>query len=326
MYSVYLELYSLNILQIHPFLTNYSQRTWRQIDDNLPVGMTLPQCVVIDSQLYVGGGNTNNYKRELVFVYNSYQQEWSTLPPTPQIFFGLTSIHGKVVVIGGVLYQTKKVTGQIVTYDKETEKWIQSIPPMPTPRYRACAISNNSTTIAVGGLNSDHECLNTVEILVHNTNRWHSGIPLPAPRAALQCTVIDKRVYFMAGCYPSLNASHSMNTCYYTDYLASENLTENTPVIWETLPDLPLSGCAPASMCGVLLAIGGDGDLNGVHFFDPRAQLWLRIGNIPQYRVVVGVATLRNGQIIFIGGRDRDRKRKGNTFVLENKQVLETAI
>ena len=126
--------------------------------------------------------------------------------------------------------------------------------------------------------------------------------------------------------YPSVSASNNTTTCYYTDYLASENLTENTPLIWETLSDLPLPGCAPASMCGVLLAIGGTGNLNGVHFYDQQTQLWLRIGNIPQYREVVGTATLPNDQVIFIGGWDKDKERKGSIFVLENLKVLETAI
>ena len=304
-------------LQMHPFLSKYSQWTWTQVGA-LPAQTTIPQCVLINADLYVGGGQTELQKaadRCKVFKYNSHRRSWSELPPAPQKFFGLTSVHGKPTIIGGTLLETSQITGRVLAYDKEENKWLKSIPSMPTPRNRSCAISNNTGILVIGGLSTYSECINTVEIFLYNTNQWHSGTPLPEPRAGLHCTMIGSRVYIMGGFYPSLEVALSKRSCCYTDYLATENLSKNTTLIWNSLPDLPLPGCAPVSINRVLLAIGGTGDLNGVHFYDPKTQLWLRIGNLPEYREALVAATLPNGQIILSGGWNKQRVRKRKTFI-----------
>ena len=212
--------------------------------------------------------------------------------------------------------QTRQITGVVSMYERS--RWIHPIPPMPTQRKRFCARSNKSVIIACGGLNDDNTSVNTVEIFLFITNQWHSGTPLPAPRAALQCTVIEERVYLMGGYYPSMN--ESMSTCFYTDYLASENLSEETTLIWKSLPDVPLPGCTSVNMNGILLAFGGDSGLNGVHFYDPLTQLWLRIGNLPEYREALVAATLPNGQIILSGGWNEQQERSGKTFIGDVKK------
>ena len=232
----------------------------------------------------------------------------------PQKFFGLTSAYGKPTIVGGI-YNPSQVTGRVLTYNKVPNRWEQSIPPMPTSRYRNCAISNNSGIIVAGGLNAKDECISTVEIYLFESNQWLLGTQLPAPRAGLQCTMVRNRVYFMGGCYPSMNTTSNRCNCYYTDYLASENLSDDTPLVWKSLPDLPLPGCAPASMSGILLAIGGSNELNGVHFYDPLTQQWLRIGDLPLYRTSLVVATLPNDQIIVTTGRDGEGVRHNSTFL-----------
>ena len=69
----------------------------------------------------------------IVYCYDPSQDQWTTLPPLPVRFVGLGQIGGELVAVGGQEKIGKERTNQVHTYyyDEQSQKWKQTIPPMP---------------------------------------------------------------------------------------------------------------------------------------------------------------------------------------------------
>lgn len=298
-----------------------AQLKWTQGAD-LPTAMTASQYTVIGNDLYIGGGNIEreeNREACKVFRYNACQNLWSILPATPSVLFGLGNVFHKPTIVGGCpLSNYKTTTGEVFTYEKDQQKWLKSLPPMPTPRMRACTVTHESGIVVCGGINMNSaQFLDTVEMFKHATNQWYAVSPLPAPRAALRHTRIGNTAYFMGGYFPSMRYENRNKDCVYANIFSdvTRQIHGKIVVQWETLTDVPLSASSPANVCGSLLALGGTGQPSGVHLFEPNTNTWLHIGDLPEIRWSSTSATLPNGQVIVVGGFGENRTRKASTFI-----------
>ena len=105
---------------------------------SLPFAMTHAQSVVIDDIIFVGGGLTNRDDgvNNVLFKYNPKSNTWIILPGCPVIYYGLGTINGRPVVVGGKdIFIGGEVTGNCYVFIAETEEWKKSVPAMKTPRY-----------------------------------------------------------------------------------------------------------------------------------------------------------------------------------------------
>ena len=282
--------------------------------------MTAPQYTLIGSDLYMGGGQTeedDNQERCKVFKYNSRQDVWGTLPTTSHKFFGLGSVHGKPTVVGGQKSEDDQLTGEVLTFEQDRHAWIPSLPPMPTPRARTCVVSHESGIVACGGHNRDGVSVDTVEIFQYDTNQWYTTSPLLAPQAGLRCAQIGNTTYFIGGHSPSMAPDSGKVDCIHGNLFSDTTRQENGNILvkWGTIEDVPLSKSCPVNLCGSLLALGGDGQPSGVHLFEPNTDTWLHIGDLPEARNSSAAATLPNGQVILVAGRNNAGKRKSSTFI-----------
>ena len=109
----------------------------------------------------------------------------------------LATYQSKFVVVGGCLPSThNEVTDQLLT-STTGKDWQSSLPPMPTKRFDASAVSAPSSDVLVvaGGRDSDSRHLNVVEVLLGN--QWNTTYPLPFPLCfGMRSTFHDNNFYF----------------------------------------------------------------------------------------------------------------------------------
>ena len=108
----------------------------------MPVAMSAHiQAVEINGIMYVGGGVTdkdeNNY---LVMAYNIHSCQWHTLPPYSNMWFAITTIGDKLVLVGGK-HRDYSDSSELGEWEPDSNKWTHPFPSMSTPRFWPSATS-----------------------------------------------------------------------------------------------------------------------------------------------------------------------------------------
>ena len=110
------------------------------------------QAIVIDGIVYVGGGGCDNDANDcIVCSYHPVDDKWSTLPPSPVIWFGVGQVSGQLVLVGGWKGSTGSVTQDVHVFTSESQQWETSIPAMPTARCGLTVVSHSTVLVACGG-------------------------------------------------------------------------------------------------------------------------------------------------------------------------------
>ena len=287
--------------------------SWKIMAD-LPVEMSEGQSTVVNGAVYYGGGSVSDEKkRYLIYKYNPSTNEWTSLPPLPVRSFGVGQISGKVVAIGGVKKNNKE-TNDIFTYDVDSNKWVQTIPSMPTSRFSPGVLSHQSLLVVGGSRSSGH----AVEIFKSNTLLWYTTDedPVPVKCYGLSAVVTNGASCILGG---SVNRSRS-NHAYYASVenllhsarspsqKSSTGSSTKQRSSWKKLPNTPTYQPAAAVLAGNLLAIGGseskDGGLDRkeVYMYSPFTKAWIHVSDLPSPRSLTSAAILSSTEILVIGG------------------------
>ena len=293
--------------------------TWKQCTD-IPIQCLCGMSTVINGKVYYGGGETDVDDNEFnVYCYNPPQDNWTTLPPLPVRYFGLGQISGKLVAVGGEKKSKDTRTNEVFTYDEQSRKWKQTIPPMPTARDSPGVVSLQSALVVAGGDSDEGETI-VVEIFKPDTSQWYSTDPLPTACRDISLTCIGNTCYAVGRFYyPShfnqaLYASvddllHNAVPANQTTHSGSSD-TQST---WKTLPNTPTYQPAAAVLAGNLLVIGGEetseggADKKEVYMYSPSTNSWIYFSDLPEPRSSAAVAVLSSTEILVIGGWCRGR-------------------
>ena len=92
-------------------------------------------ATVINGKVYYGGGHGGN--EVTVHCFDPRQGRWASLPPLSVKRLGLGEVDGKLVSVRGKKKHHNKETNEAYAYDDRSQRWRQTIPPMPTPRQLA---------------------------------------------------------------------------------------------------------------------------------------------------------------------------------------------
>ena len=152
--------------------------------------------------VYVGGGSTDY----TVLQYSWRRGAWSTLPECPVKWFGLTQFTGRLTTVGG-RDKTESRTGRVYQFVSESQRWQESLPPMPTTRSSVTVVSHPSSSLKMpaaaiavcGGLSYSNVALNTVEVYSHYTSQWQTAEPLPIPLYHLTSANVGDIAYLLGG-------------------------------------------------------------------------------------------------------------------------------
>ena len=264
--------------------------------------------------VYAGGG----FKRSaddgyLIQQYSPTDDRWYTLPPAPVYYFGMGDLNGQLVIVGGWT-RYSDVTGKVHTLNSSTQKWVESIAPMPTARDSPAVLSQTSCLTVVGGIDQHGTNLSDVEIFMPHTSQWHKTTsPAPSPVYNMTTTVIHNKCFI---------AEYSSTKVYQLCVSLQQTTTDsaNTPQViteWTNLCDLPQEGCGLGSINGCLLAVGGRGWPNPITTilgFSPITNTWKTVGKLPEPRCLCTTLLLPTGELLVMGGWDRNLSRTNKVW------------
>ena len=299
-------------IQFPPGLSPHTRLQWRRGAD-APEGFGGAQTVVMGESVYVGGGGTG-YK---IFQYS--WGAWSTLPECPVRWFGLTQFMGRLTTVGG-RDQARSKTARVYEFVSESQRWQESLPPMPTARYSVTVVARPSSSpkppaIAVcGGVGDGGIALNTVEVYCHSTSQWHAAEPLPTPLYGLTSASVDDTTYFLGG---AVGIGISTRQCIQVrlDSLINRAASPGASPsqhgsLWTTIRDTPLTDSCTGNLLGSLVAISGlDSSTRSpsavVHLLTSSGS-WERVrgGDLPEPRTLSTAVCLPSGELMVVGGRD----------------------
>ena len=284
---------------------------WKQCAE-LPTRMNNGKTTIINGKIYCGGEADDDDDEYTVYCYDPSQDKWTTLPPLPVRYFGLGQVNGKLVAVGGWKKGTGNQTNDVYTYDKRSQKWKQTIPPMPTARCSLSVLSLQSALVVAGGYTSTYS--NAVETFKPDTSQWYRTDPLPTACNNIPLVAIGNTCYALGG----WNGSNLNQALYASvDDLLGNAVPANqtthsgssdTQSAWKTLPNTPTYDPAAAVLAGNILAIGGDetpgggADMKAVYMYSPSTNSWIYISDLPAPRSAIAAAVLSSTEVLVIGG------------------------
>ena len=276
----------------------------------MPFGTSSPSLVIIDGNMYVGGGRTVSAKREqMIMVYNLDSQQWSEFSHCECTSFGMAAMKNQLVVVGGIAASTHKRTSVLGVWDKGKESWTHPFPPMSIARNSPSVIAHHYWLVVAGGYSLTHGHLSSVEILDTVMNQWHRATPLPIGCSHTSSAVIENMWYLLGG---NRKKDHSgtetFQVCLDNLISAAVSHTQSSSPLWEALPNTPLLQCSALSIKGALLAIGGRWENSSlrsesaIYLFQPSKQQWTMVGNLPTQRSTCRCTVIPSGEVLVVGG------------------------
>ena len=154
------------------------------------------QAVVLNNKVYVGGGyNGDGTTAANIYTYDPTTDTWETLQ-SPTRCSALTTYHNKLLLVGGEETFTGQITNQLWIFEEGEQTWGQPLPPMPTGRWTASAVSYQDYLIVASGYNYSGY-LNTVEVF--DGQQWVTTDTLPERCCSMKSTSHDGHYYLMGG-------------------------------------------------------------------------------------------------------------------------------
>ena len=262
----------------------------------------------------------NNVRENGLFRFDVKRGTWSSLPPCPTSQHGLTVLNNELIAIGG------KVGIQItnIAHTFRDGKWVQDLPPMPTPRCLLSAMSHdNRLIIAAGGIaqvNRTGKTMNSdaVEVYIDESRTWFSTNPLPFPVSAFSMCIVGDICYILGGTAREDQVNITL-------YITVPSLLENAAsASWKQLQDEhPLCLASPVELDGRLVAMGGSSDpiqRCGTRFiskYNFAIDTWEVCKNallpVPLYRV--GVVKLDSNQVMIVGGQPMSQQFSAAVYI-----------
>ena len=254
-----------------------------------------------------------------VYVYDINTDQWGQLPPSGH-YYGIPHIiGGKLVIIGGRLYATKKRTNKVSTFDEDSQTWTSYYPDLLSVRSRPGVVSHQEHVIVAGGVRIASEDDDTavvqdnIEVLnwIENSHWRKVSIKLPKPMWGFTPIVSDDHLlivgYYGADMYPYKSAYKIP----VTTITASGDHQHNsdTPTKWNELTATDHWYTALVSSSSPPVVVGGNdrSDKGGtttsdIKMYDNSNKSWKKIGSLSSARSSVAVAAVYDNAIIIIGG------------------------
>jgi len=275
---------------------------------SMPEPGTEASGAILGNKIYIIGGDDEDEEvTNVVRIYDSSIDEWSTLPPLPipVDHTGSATYNGKIYVVGG-LVEGKKPTDSLLIYDPTTNKW-QKGEPLPEPRGALTADFINGTLYAIGGVDASHSPVATNEAYDPKTNTWTEKAPMPTARHHHTSAVVDGKLYVIGGRLLGNGIKSQINE-------ALSNLNDNemyNPLndSWTVMEQMPTkrSGIAAAvsPIDGSIYVFGGqsiDGVFDITERYNPKINKWSTEEPMPTGRLGLEAIALLD-KIFVIGGK-----------------------
>ena len=290
---------------------------WTRLAD-LPVPIYNAYVAVQHHKIYVAGCDSpveDAYYQ--VYVYDINTDQWGQLPPSGHYYGVPHIIGGKLVIIGGRLSATKKMTNKVSTFDEDSQTWTSYYPDLLSVRSKPGVVSHLEHVIVAGGgrhtpedeytpvIQDDIEVLNWIE-----NSHWRKvSIKLPVPMWGFTPIVSDDHLLIVGYYGVNLNPYNGAYKISVDNITASGDQQHNrdTSTEWTelTAADHWLRALVPSSSPPIV--IGGENRSGtiptaDIKMYDNSNKSWKKIGSLSSARSDVAVAAVYNNAIVIIGG------------------------
>ena len=292
---------------------------WTQLAD-LPVPLYGAYVAVQHHKIYVTGDSLVEDAEHQVYVYDINTDQWGQLPPSGH-YYGIPHIiGGKLIIIGGRLSATKKMTNKVSTFDEDSQTWTSYYPDLLSVRSKPGVVSHLEHVIVAGGgrskakdddtpvMQDDIEVLNWTE-----GSHWRKvSIKLPVPMYAFRPTISDDHLlivgYANAVLRKPYRSAYKIPVATITASCDQQH-NNDTPTKWTelTATDHWYTVLVPSSSPPVVVGGKDHNDTTGtttadIKMYDNSNKSWKKIGSLSSPRSQVAVAAVYNNAIIIIGG------------------------
>ncbi len=198
---------------------------------------------------------------------------------------------GRIVVVGGFL-ETGANSRRVDAYDPVRDEWAR-LPDLPVSVDHAAAASARGRLVVVGGYGADRQPLRAA--FLFDGSGWRTLPPPPEERAAAAATATAGGSVWVVGGRTR-------------DGLATTTLALDLRTFrWRVVRGpRPREHLAATALGGKVDALGGrlagyDTNFATVEAYDPRANRWRRLPDLPSARGGTGAAAVA-GRIVSVGG------------------------
>ena len=257
-----------------------------------------PRAMARGTAVVCGNVAYFNHATQYVYAYHVDEDKWSRLPDCTHENFGFAVINHLLTAVGGE--NNSGPTNTLTTLRED--KWVELLPPMSTNRVRPAVVTtddNNYVIVAGGHLFGLWH--SSVEVLNCSSLQWMSVCDMPKPLGGIAATICNGSIY-------CTDWGTAVYTCTVDSLLSSsQSLTSDThsqntsPQIWRALPDVPARWSTPASLCGQLVTVGGEG-VGTIHQYNMTSDSWEDIGCMPTARQWSLVVVLPGDKMMVVGG------------------------
>ena len=252
-------------------------------------------AVLLKNKVYIGGGETSGNTRSdaRLYIYTPATDAWSTLD-TPVYWFGLTTYHSQLVLVGGWKYIGENVEGdptnKLWTLNEDGQ-WQETLPPMPILCSFASAMSHGDHLLVI----TDYPN----EVYVYNGHHWASAQHPPQPLSSINSTVFNGHWYVMGS--EGIVYSASLDSL-----LASYQPSDNPQLssLWERLTDVPSGWCYPAVFGNRLVAVGRRSTDTPTTLFlyaySSSTQSWIHMADVPSIPIHFCAVLLSSNELVIV--------------------------
>ena len=266
-----------------------------------------------------------------VYSYNLDIRKWRRLPDAPHTHSTLVVVHHILTMVGGLI--SGRATDSLLSLLEEGrggEIWLPNLPTMPTKRYFTAAVFSGHSLIVAGGNEDGSNRLATVEVLDTDTRQWSISSSLTHPLTEATISMCGEKLYMLGGYDQTGRETLSVLSCSIPELLQScqtqplagklRTTPANKSSVWRQVADAPHYASSCATLCGQLVAVGGDNktgeNISTVTVYNETNDSWEAMGNMPTARHQALVAIL-NGKMMVVGGKVGDWLLVTETDVVE---------
>ena len=273
---------------------------------DLPIPTSSATAVLIGRNIYLAGGLAPDVRSvQIVQVYNIDTGKWSTLPPAPQYCSEAIAINNNLVLIGGRVSSTRKITNMVSTWLVEEEKWTQTIPPMSTRRVRPEVLLFKNYLFVFGGRGEDNKTLlDSFEVLNIEENQWSSGRGLlPQPLYGFTLGVFGDAVILTSA---RISTTTSTTKSWKIPVRVLEDSVTNSssqPIQWTPIADTPYDRSSLLTNSKQPVLVGGNRGgqpTKDISLYMPNR--WEIVGHLSEPRIRPAVIAISDTSFLVFGG------------------------
>ena len=276
----------------------------------MDVGNTA-QAVWLKDKVYVGGGWTSGNDRSAarLYIYTSATDTWAT-QDTLVYWFGLTTYHSQLVLVGGWEYGGGPTTNKLWTLIlSEDYQWQETLPPMPTSCSNPSAVSHGDHLLVIGDGYPN-------KIYVYNGHHWASAQHPPHHLDSIRSTIFSGDWYVMGGggFVYSASLDSLLASCQPSE-------TSQPSSLWKRLTDAPSKYCCPVAFGNRLVAVGkrsiGAATPSCLYAYSSHTQSWVDIGDAPISCITPPCAVLLpSNELMIMSGQTAFQSRLMCKFII----------